>query len=676
MIKKFLLLTLSIWLCLTSLTYAEDWMPDENLRQAVRKKLGIPNEIPMLPQDLLRLYDLGSIDEGIKNLRGLEHAVNLSFLHVAPSSVSDLRPLATLSNLRVLTLYENEISDITPLQGLQRLEELHLSSNNISDITPLAGLVNLEKLDLSFNNISDITPLRGLQRLEMLSLELNNISDFRPLLEVPRLEILYIGYNPGSNAALRLGLKPTDLQICEIPRTDVTVRVDSRNFPSIFAAWANIINMPMIEREEKLTYHDLFLSSPRFGETWVLTPQGRRLAGAVDLLSKPRREKSFSRNPNMITLVGIAYYSASPSKYPEDWPYWLRDTAGNRVPEADWGTYLIDFTQTETQEIAVQEAIAVAKCGLYDGIFFDWWSEEWNVLYNHGIGDEVYRPLGEEVKAKVSILRRIREAVGDDFLILVNTNRSKIPRSAPYVNGTFMETSQDYDGGYTYSGLAEIESTLLWSEKNFRHPQINCLEGWATPAEPLDSPTNQRWMRVFTTMSLTHSDGYVSLASGIGGFALHEHTYEIWQGHSDEHARGEPHDHQHEHYWYDFWGADLGRPVGAKATLYENRKGLFIREFTNGWAVYNRSGASQAIVFEDRVSSVENGMTNTIHFLPDLDGEIYLKAFVAADVNRDGVVNILDLVAVAGAFGEETPDVNGDGIVNILDLVAISSKMK
>ena len=47
------------------------------------------------------------------------------------------------------------------------------------------------------------------------------------------------------------------------------------------------------------------------------------------------------------------------------------------------------------------------------------------------------------------------------------------------------------------------------------------------------------------------------------------------------------------------------------------------------------------------------------------------------DVNQDGEVNILDLVAVASQFnatGEDLPeDVNGDGMVNIFDLVAIAN---
>ena len=48
------------------------------------------------------------------------------------------------------------------------------------------------------------------------------------------------------------------------------------------------------------------------------------------------------------------------------------------------------------------------------------------------------------------------------------------------------------------------------------------------------------------------------------------------------------------------------------------------------------------------------------------------------DVNTDGVVNILDLVAVAASFGqtgENIADVNTDGVVNILDLVAVAAAL-
>ena len=52
---------------------------------------------------------------------------------------------------------------------------------------------------------------------------------------------------------------------------------------------------------------------------------------------------------------------------------------------------------------------------------------------------------------------------------------------------------------------------------------------------------------------------------------------------------------------------------------------------------------------------------------------------IPQDVNRDDVVNILDLVFVASALGDEgqglVADVNGDGIVNILDLVSVAGAL-
>ena len=47
----------------------------------------------------------------------------------------------------------------------------------------------------------------------------------------------------------------------------------------------------------------------------------------------------------------------------------------------------------------------------------------------------------------------------------------------------------------------------------------------------------------------------------------------------------------------------------------------------------------------------------------------------SADVNNDGLVNILDLTLVAQAFGTDSKegDVNGDGVVNVFDLVFVAN---
>ena len=305
---------------------------------------------------------------------------------------------------------------------------------------------------------------------------------------------------------------------------------------------------------------------------------------------------------------------------------------------------ITDFTQPGMQDIIVQQAIAVAQCGLFDGIYFDWFHEHLDVLPS-------YYSLEEEIRAKDNIFKRIRAAVPDNLLVLIGTNRAKIPRKAWGTNGTFMETLRDNQWNsdpepYTHDGLKQIEDTLLWAEENFREPQINCVEGWGIPTEPPDSPNNKRWMRLFTTMSLTLSDGYV--------------LYGMWDS--------------HQHIWYDFWDADLGRPIGPKTQQYQNTEGLFIRKFTNGWAVYNRSGKNQPITLPRSSIGVSSNKQDITHLLPDLDGEIYLRVGKPFDLNRDGTINILDLILVSQHLGTTDGDINGDGTTNILDLTLVAQQ--
>ena len=661
-----------LWLFATTTVHAQDWMPDPALREAVREKLGIPADSPLTQAHVqLHLTTLDAREKEIVDLTGLAHATDLQFLALRMNKIHDLSPLSGLTGLGYLNLGNNQISDLRPLARLTRLEVLQLGGNQIKDISPLSELVNLKVLYLNGNQIKDISPLSGLVNLKVLAISWNRIMDLRPLDGLTHLEELQTAGN---------------LLTCEIPRDSVEDRIRNREYPSLFSAWHNIINHPDEDEDDLLTYHDLMWRR-QFGLQYHSTHEGLRLIGNLEIAQL--RQKMLLKNPNMLFLVPIEYNGADPDAYPEDWPYWLRDESGNRVGPLGG---LIDFTLPGAQDIAVENAIAVAKCGLYDGIFLDWWNEDRMMgrisgrisPNNEGVYTRYYRGVENELEARLTILRRIRKAVGDDFLIIVNSNRSKIPHSAPYVNGTFMETIGGR--GYTHEELVEIESTLLWAEQHLRSPQINCLEGWGLWSEPLDTPKNQQWMRVFTTLSLTHSDGYVMYVTGIGD--SHPHAYEIWEGHSEEHARGEPHDHLHEHYWYEFWDANLGRPVGGNETkgrLYVNRdgvliEGLFIREFTGGWAVYNRSGKEQQIELPEKVSGVGRGLKDQrSHVLPDLDGEIYLRPESGletpptADINADGTVNILDLVIVANGFGNAEPDLNGDKIVNILDLVIVAN---
>ncbi len=632
--------------------------PDPNLKRAVREALTLPDETPITQTEMLRLKRLTAKEAKIENITGLEYATNLNHLVLSVNEIHDITPLAGLIKLEFLILRDNPIRDLTPFANLTNLTYINLAGVKLSDITPLANLTKLKEAWLSHMRLRDITPLAHLSQLVRLSLVSNQIVDVSPLANLTALKELHIERNNIIDIGPVLNLPLTTFtydEVCVLPRSPIQDRIDNRNLPSVILPWDDgILNrggnwwddsIPYLDR---VAYHDLWWHYTPFGLRFLLTPQGYQLMG--DLQSAiDQREELLSKNPDMLFLVDLRQSYASRSRYPDDWFGWLRDENGNLIPQKPGSTeYLIDFRLPEVQAVVVQRAIAVAKCGLYDGIMFDAWAETHAVLPNS--------TLQEEQPVLISILRRIRQGVPDDFLILCNRNEAKLPLSAPYINGGFMETFPLEKGrlhGYTRKDIIEIETNLIWYEANMREPKINVLRGFGVGAEPPDSPRNKQWMRLFTTMSLTLSDGYTLYTLGtIGG-----------QKQYQKHIR------------HPFWDADLGQPVEPTVKRYQDDiEGLYIREFTNGWAVYNRSGQAQTITLPSSATSVSDRGSNDAsltHLLPDLDGEIYLKTKHPADVNGDWVVNILDLVQVANGFGKSTPDPNGDGVVNILDLVFV-----
>ena len=614
-------------------------IPDPNLRTAIRDALNLPDDVPVNRDSMRQLTRLHAAHSQITDLAGLEHAISLTSLALHNNDISDLRALTPLVNLTSIRLHGNQINDLSPLANLPELATLLLSANNITNLSPLANLAQLTTLTLDHNNITDISPLANLINLEQLELHANLIADHSP---VHHLSLATFFYD----------------ETCDLPPLPLQPRLENRTFPSLFAAWGGpgwirTLTRPDLSDIENLASHDLWFSTPQF-ETYL-----QETSDSIQMVS-PRglnysiesRDAFLDHNPNMVFLVDIDFRHARLTQYPEDWPYWLRDSSGNLVNADEEGRLFINFTHPGFQDRIVEQAVAVSKCGLFDGIMIDWWNDYSPLLVTRNPRTE-YVGYETEIKAKINILERIRAETRPDFLIIGNTNRRKMPKTGEYLNGSFMETviPRGAPGGHLEALLTQVENSLLWLEANLREPRINSLEGHSVPTEPPDSPTNLRWMRAFTTLSLTHSDGYVLFQTGGG----------------------------HNHYWYDFWGADLGRPIGPKAQLYdEDIPGLYIREFTNGWAVYNHSGEAQVITLPEEVQGVESGLLSTEHALPNLDGEMYLRVEPKnpADVNGDGIVNILDLTIIAQGFGTDNlrGDVNGDGVVNVFDLVFVADQ--
>ena len=686
-------------------------IPDPNLRRVVRETLNLPAGSPITQRAMERPTRLEASSQGIANLTGLEYASNLAFLDLGGNNINnlipiaglvklevlwlwsnplatlapladltnldnldlrdchivDISPLAKLTGMRKLSLRDNMIEDIKPLQNLTQLQSLLILNNRIEDIAPLANLTVLTELNARQNDIWDLSPLSNITALVYLDLSRCRIINIAPLASLTRLEVLQLNDNQIVDVTPLTGLRmlrkleiernlivdhsPLDtLSLeyfsydpnCDLPPLPLEPRLENRTYPSAFGAeW-------IFGHDSRI---DLMYGGSYLGMYWR---GDGRLTGDLEYAIQKRAEL-MAKNPNMVFLLNVSVREEFINHYGEDWPYWVRDASGNIVKGYRQDAGLINFTHPDIQDLIVEQVIGVAKCGLFDGIVFDSYRDFDPVLPFHFVD------LETQQEARAAILRRIRAETRANFLIQVNSNWYKIPLTGAYINGLSMEIGiPDWydDKGFDWEQLEKIlletESTLLWAEEHLREPHINGVAGEAffLPPQPTNSPENRRWVRVLTTLSMTHANGYV--------------TYQV-------------HDQIRDHgFWYDFLKADLGYPVGPKAQLYEERQGLYIREFTNGWAVYNHSGQTQEITLPELATGVASGMGGMTHTLPNNDGEMYLRVEPKnpADVNRDGVVNILDLTLIAQAFGTDKAgaDVNGDGFVNILDLVFVANQ--
>ena len=191
-------------------------IPDPILAAAVRKTLSLAPDDVITQIDMLNLRGLSGLrvsNNHTKDLTGLEHAINLSFLHFdSISQPIDLTPLVGLPRFGVIVIYSSQITDITSLEGLMelKLSSLTIENSQITDFTPIAAFTEIKGLDLGGNEISDITFLAALKHLRSLWIGDNQISDINPLMRLTSLRTLSLRDNRISDINPLAGLKHLD----------------------------------------------------------------------------------------------------------------------------------------------------------------------------------------------------------------------------------------------------------------------------------------------------------------------------------------------------------------------------------------------------------------------------------------------------------------------------------
>ena len=196
----------------------------------------------------------------------------------------------------------------------------------------------------------------------------------------------------------------------------------------------------------------------------------------------------------------------------------------------------------------------------------------------------------DDDEERVALIKLVRAAVGNDAFIMTNPNDRQTPRTAPFINGYFMECYRTKSP----EDWKRIADTLVWAEGHLRSPRVNCVESWYH-----DSRNDLGLMRSMTTLVLTHSDGYCLF--------------------SDPNELPTP-DHLHD--WYPFWDKSLGKPTGAGS---RQRDGSTVRPFEHGLAVYNPMGNKPVMVkFTQARKSVATGKVAVQHQVEAADGDIFL----------------------------------------------------
>lgn len=382
----------------------------------------------------------------------------------------------------------------------------------------------------------------------------------------------------------------------------ISDRVNSRDYPSAFMAWYNI-DMPEYpvetedERIKACAKHDLMWEEPlsQLGEgvdlilglTWDHKHHGLATKFTEESLQHAlkNRKKLQALNPNMVCLFEVRWRDAPMSFLPEDSDWWLRDENGEIKKGwlGGWEPfYLLDYKNKGLLDNIARQAKIAVESGVYDGIMLDW-------------------------SGNLEVIKRIREAIGNEKLIIVNIHDDIEDgiKYKDYINGAFMELnpidslSMPVDGLKLYSkedvnkrNWSKIEEALQYFEANFLEPQINCLEVWGNRKD-------MRRMRATATLGLTMSDGYILYA--------------------DPNPLPTP-DHYHD--WYSFYDVKLGKPL-AKGEKQSD--GSWRREFEGGTVIYNPYGNKDVTVsFSKEMKRISDNSISDTFIIQQRDGDIFV----------------------------------------------------
>ncbi|PPR11942.1 MAG: hypothetical protein CFH41_00819 [Alphaproteobacteria bacterium MarineAlpha11_Bin1] len=207
-----------------------------------------------------------------------------------------------------------------------------------------------------------------------------------------------------------------------------------------------------------------------------------------------------------------------------------------------------------------------------DGLMLDWWHND-----HPGNVDKT-----DIARARRSIASAVRKRMGDNFIILANVNWRKDKSTHDLINGVFLELyKHPYRSkeAYTYSEIREIEKVIDFHNTHLREPRLIALEPWRITNEVSDgdrnSEQNRKYAKLFTAMAAV----------------IPENGYILYADNNSDTPNGD-----HDHFLYDFYDIDLGKPVSRKTEITD---GIAYKLFESGLVVYNLTKRPAEVKFQN-----------------------------------------------------------------------------
>ena len=622
-------------------------------------------------KDLTNLVHLELDRCQISDLSSVSGLINLEYLSFGVNNVSDLSPLAGLINLTFLHLINNTVSDLSPLVGMINLRHLNINSNSISDLSPLAGLINLEYVKFSDNNVSNLSPLAGLINLEELHFSGTNVSDISPLGRLVNLKIIRTWGNPFSDLSPLTGLTKLErLDICGArlqnaslePLTGLTALKELYLVGNGISDISPIAGLTGLERLSFRSNHitDISALAGLTNLKWLGIDDNDISNFSPLARLRANTKIDWQGNPGFPTggpkIEGPWLWAFIPDVRLDSGADLLAQASGGAVTEMGVSTHgatlgkpvgAEGWTADKLPPTGRNNLDDMLKRELPDGVIYGTVSlysprEQQTTLYvggEHGLkvwlnGALIHQDFRRLPNNDYSNFLPVTLQQGKNVLLV-----AVVTRFRSHDNNAFFgfEPNTEYTVG-TGVGYAFSETPIHIGDTftlDIRAENVFDLAGWQ-----FDIAFDPA---ILEAIDLSEGD-FLKTDGGATFFQ---------SGHIDNAA---------------------GKITELKSALLSDRG-------------VNGSGT----ILQVRVKAKSDGETSlalqnflfgsfTGENIPAGPHEIYItveERLLTGDVNRDGVVNILDLILVARQLGKSVPpdspvDINGDGVVNIFDLTLVA----